>query len=357
MHLVERVTAETDAVRVTKSMFATAFLGVALLCGCTSESPTDGESQGDFSSSSSALPTSGSPGAPPTSSGAGTSTGNQPAFVQVARITPDPLVLNGPIRVVVEAQDPEGGPVTFRHQWVVNGQPVDGQTGSSLPPDVLQRGDRVRVDVMPLDINGQGIPFQSEEVQVVNTPPVVTGIRFDPFPAKVGDSLNVIPEAHDADDDDITYAVVWKINGKVVSADESPTLDLSNSRRGDTVAVEVTPRDDTEAGLMRTSDPIEIANSPPKITSTPPSAVDQGRYQYAVKAVDRDGDPLIFGLQDAPPGVSIDPQTGRLEWPLTPDIIKGTHRIKVTVSDGQDGEPSVQEFDLRFGGNGNQPAS
>ena len=108
--------------------------------------------------------------------------------------------------------------------------------------------------------------------------------------------------------------------------------------------VQVTPHDFAGSGKARFAEQITIANSSPKITSIPPTTINQGRYEYAVAANDPDGDPLTYTLQTAPSGMTIDKSTGRIEWRIAAET-KGTHRVRLVVEDDRNGH-AFQEFDL-----------
>jgi RHS repeat-associated protein len=63
---------------------------------------------------------------------------------------------------------------------------------------------------------------------------------------------------------------------------------------------------------------------PPVITSTPPEPALAGQpYQYQVQAQDAAGDPITYGLDHGPPGMTIDPTTGLLSWPSPARIYAG----------------------------------
>ena len=329
---------------MTRATLSITLLVSALLLGCGSESPPPSDvnrPEPPASAASSEAPTAAPAPAPTVRL-----PGNLPPVVQWAQIMPTPLVLSGPVTVAVEAADPEGAAVSLRRQWIINGTAVKGPTGPSLAPDLLKRGDLVRVEVVPSDSSGDGTPYLSEEVRVVNTPPEVTDFKVEPFPPRVGDRLVAHPEGKDADGDYVTYTFRWRRNNEeVVSGGEEGTLDTAAFKRGDEIVLEVIPHDETGPGQPLTSDPIVMANSPPEITSKPPTRFQRGLYVYAVTATDRDGDPVTYALETAPPGMVINPKSGRLEWKLTAES-KGTHQVRVTVSDGQEGEPAFQEFEL-----------
>ena len=277
----------------------------------------------------------------------GSESSNRPPVVHSALIQPSPLILNGPASVMVEAEDPDRNPVSFRYQWLVNGKPVVGETGATIEPRFLKRDDVVAVEVTPLDAYTSGKPYRTEEVKIGNTPPEVTTISMEPSEPRVGDRLEAKVEAVDSDRDDIRYTYRWVRNKSVVAEGEQAGLDTAGFARGDVVVVEVVPADQFSQGKPRLSEPIVIANSPPRFTSSPPTKIYEGLYVYDLQAIDQDKDTLKYALETAPPGMAIDRASGHIEWRLTPDI-KGTHRVRVSVSDQQGGDPAFQEFELSF---------
>ncbi|MCU7815438.1 MAG: putative Ig domain-containing protein [Candidatus Thiodiazotropha sp. (ex Rostrolucina anterorostrata)] len=75
-------------------------------------------------------------------------------------------------------------------------------------------------------------------------------------------------------------------------------------------------------------------NQPPVITSAPVTTASENvSYGYVVQAVDPDiGDQLVFALNSAPAGMSIDAQTGVIAW--TPNASQlGTQTVEVVVTD------------------------
>ena len=76
-----------------------------------------------------------------------------------------------------------------------------------------------------------------------------------------------------------------------------------------------------------------IANRPPEIISVPSATISNGKYIYEVKAADPDNDALTFSLEEAPPAMTIDPETGVIRWDVPPEA-KGTHNIRIVATDG-----------------------
>lgn len=319
------------ASNLTSRLLPLVLIASAAFFGCKAESSKTGE----VDRSTSPLTSSKSSGSPQS---------NRPPSVRSAKITPNPVLLGWSVLVQVEAEDPDGDPVTLRRQWLANGKPIEGETGPALVPRMLKRGDLLAVEVTPLDGKAAGTPYQTDAVPVGNTPPAATRVVLEPAQVQVGGRLQAQVEGTDADQDSIRYTFKWWRNNLPVSEGEEGVVETTGFARGDTIVVQATPHDAAGPGKPKFSDPLMISNSPPKITSVPPTAIDRGRYEYAVAAVDPDNDPLTYLLQTAPPGMMIDKATGLIEWRITPNT-KGTHRVRVSVEDGQEGR-AFQEFDL-----------
>ena len=82
---------------------------------------------------------------------------------------------------------------------------------------------------------------------------------------------------------------------------------------------------------------VRAVNLPPAITSTPPTQAYQGEaYAYAVRATDPENDTLTFQLTTKPAGMTIDSQTGFIQWtPTTAQL--GPFNVAIEVDDGQGG--------------------
>ena len=271
---------------------------------------------------------------------------NRPPVIAVVALSPNPIALNAPVTTFVDADDPDDDPLTFRHRWFVNGRLLVDQAGPLLPAKVLKKGDSVMVEVTPLDGKTEGQPMQSAAVLVGNTPPEVADALLEPAEVHVGDTVRVQLQAKDVDDDDIHYSVKWWRNNKLVLEGAHLALETNGFSRGDHIVAQVTPLDSSGAGKPVSSQMATVVNSPPKILSNPPTALDRGRYVYAVAAHDADGDSLHFALESSPSGMTIEPTTGQIEWAVSPGT-RGSHRVKVVVEDGQQGQ-AFQEFDLAF---------
>ena len=83
-------------------------------------------------------------------------------------------------------------------------------------------------------------------------------------------------------------------------------------------------------------------HAPLIITEGVKTGYDTKRYIYDVDATDADGDSLTYFLTDAPSGMIINSETGKITW-ATP--VAGIHKVKVRVEDGRGGR-ETQAFDL-----------
>lgn len=270
--------------------------------------------------------------------------GNQPPAITSAKILTDPISLTGSVEVQVDAQDPEREAVSFEYQWYVDDAPLANQTDATLLADLLRRGQTVAVEIIPTDGANKGRAYRTKSVAVGNTAPRVMAVSLTPQAARAGDKLEVEVDASDPDHDRVDLTYKWFRNDAVVKEGEESFLDTTGFVARDKVMVEVTAHDPAVSGNSLMSEPLVLGNSAPTIVSTPPASAVQDRFDYAVKAVDPDGDRLTYHLEAAPPGMTIGPESGHIGWQIPSDQ-QGTFHVKVVAEDGQGGIAS-QEFDL-----------
>lgn len=270
--------------------------------------------------------------------------GNQPPVVTSAKILDAPLSLAVPVSVQIQAEDPEREAVTYQYQWYVNEAPIVGQTNPTLASSGLRRGQRISVEIVPADSVQKGQAYRTAGVLVGNTPPTVSAavLQLADSGARVEAQVDVSDPDHDRID--LTYR--WLQENKVIKEGEEPSLLTKGLNPRMPVVVEVLPRDSEATGKPLRSAPLLLSNHPPQIVSTPPAPPGAGGYEYHVKAVDEDGDPISFQLEQAPVGMTIDETTGRLIWAVSADQVGAVH-VKVLAKDGQ-GSSAYQEFDLTF---------
>jgi Putative Ig domain len=276
--------------------------------------------------------------------GASSGTGNHAPTIRGLSILPSPVTLAGLLTVRVEAQDLDSDIVKFRYRWFVNGKVISGQTAETLPPTLLKRGDQLTVEATPFDGTIDGAPYMSAPVPIVNTAPILSSLSVDFDHAVQGRQLLARVEVLDADRDEVSLSYRWRKNETVVKEGEDSTLSVAGLTPRDVVDVDVTASDGNANGTATLSGRFTMSNSSPTILSNPSVSTTGGVYEYLVQASDPDGDPITYTLEEAPPGMSIGEQTGRIHWSVTPEA-KGIYRIKVVAQDNKGGF-AAQDFEL-----------
>ncbi len=291
--------------------------------------------------------TASSPGA---ANGSTSAKGNQPPTITSAKILIEPIQLTGPVGVQVDAQDPEREAVSFLYQWYVDNTPLAGQTHATLPAEVLRRGQSVFVEIVPSDGTNNGQSYRTKVAVVGNTSPKVTAVSLTPQAARSGEKLEAQVEASDPDHDRVDLTYKWYRNEIVIKEGEESFLNTAGFVVHDKIMVEVTGHDPAVTGNSLKSEPLVLGNSAPRIVSTPPISDSQGHFDYTVKAMDADGDRVIYYLEAAPIGMSINETSGHILWQIPSDQ-EGIFHVKVTAKDVHGGM-ATQEFDLTLTSSG-----
>ena len=210
-----------------------------------------------------------------------------------------PAIADLPYEYQVHAQDAENDPITFRLESPPDGMAIDEISGllTWIPALAQVRSQHVAITAS----DGRG----GEATQIFNLP-VVAAAPNDP------PGITSTPR----------YSIRW-----------TPTTDQIGSQD---VVVRVI---DGQGGSSAQTYAITVrpVNVPPGITSAPPTrAFVEETYSYAVRATDPEDDPLTFSLTTAPAGMSIDPNTGYIEW--VPELAQVDGRdVEILVEDGQGG--------------------
>jgi hypothetical protein len=224
-------------------------------------------------------------------------------------------------------------------RWFVDDVEIEGVSTSSLEPGHFKKGDRVRVEG-----TGEGATLASEPVVIANTPPRITMASAE-LKSDGGGEIVVRISSVDADNDPINYTYEWFKNGSPVLGETGASIDVSKFQKGDNVHAEVSASDGEASSAPRKSDSIKLGTNAPKITSTPPQALEADRrFVYQVKVAPGSGS-VKYELVESPDGMSID-NGGRIEWTVPahddPDATR-EHRAVVRVTDSTGGW-STQEF-------------
>ena len=181
-----------------------------------------------------------------------------------------------------------------------------------------------------------------------NHPPRITAVPFKDPHVHAGMDIEVAPEAEDPEFDLVSFSYQWFVNGEPLPDIDGPVLPRDHFQRGDAIAVRVTPSDGKIEGASFTSKPLTIPDAPPVFVTQPPTQFTEATFSYAARAEDPDGDSLSYSLASAPQGMTIDPETGLVQWPLDSGQ-KGRYEVRIVVQDNH-GQETSQSFALTLGG-------
>lgn len=265
------------------------------------------------------------------------------------KISPENPRTTHDLKIIMEGM--EGNGLTFNYCWKRNGEEIFGETFETLRHLNFSKHDTISVVVTPVQGEIIGESVESDPVVIRNTIPVVSFAVIQPHPAYTHNQLEVIAEVSDDDDDYIVYSYKWIKNGQDIVSETENFLSNVNFKRGDSIQCSITPSDREVDGSTFTTEPILIANSPPVITSQPPSEIAFEHFlTYKAIADDPDHDELVFSLSSpSPEGMTINPTTGIIKWKIPKDLT-GDCPIEIIVSDGYGGRCS-QRFNLSIAEN------
>ena len=246
------------------------------------------------------------------------------------------LVPGTPWQYSVNASDADGDALTVVWNQVTNGMATSG-ADASWTPAAAQAGEH-EVEVEVRDPRG-GVARQAFTLFVNdaanNTAPRVTST---PNPrASAGSAYAYAAAAVDDDGDPLRYALSQRPRGMSIDAS---TGAISWTPAGDQLGDHfvVLQVSDGRGGVVWQTWTVRVEeygsgiNRAPRISTVAPLTGKVGRaYRYDLAVNDPDGDLLAYSLTESPAGMTIDAQTGRIDW--TPDAI-GSHAVRVRVSDG-----------------------
>jgi hypothetical protein len=216
--------------------------------------------------------------------------------------------------------DPDGDELTYT--WYVNGQPVDGETGTTL---TITYNDGDRISVRVTDARGASSDEVTAECTDENRPPTVT--VECPAIIVYGEPTRISASGSDPDGDRLTY--VWKRNGKVIDGATGPVLQTI-VERGDTVTVTVS---DGRGGFSDETSVDCLSGSRPKISIECPAKLVFGEpATFTATVTDEDGDTVANG------GI-------KLTWAVDGKVVKDTSGSSATLTLKQGQRVDVRAVD------------
>ena len=188
--------------------------------------------------------------------------------------------------------------------WSLDGEPQpawDGQT--FILAELTERGQVWRASVTTLTSAGTETATASVDVTIANTPPTASlVVGLDPLVAE-GDVLAVGIGTDDPDDDLVSLAWSWRVDGEPIADQDGPQLSSAFFDKGQTVEVAVTPDDGIDSGATLLSNAALVVNTPPAlqgVTLDPPTGTVQTLFTC-----------VPIGWSDPDPA---DPESIQFEW-------------------------------------------
>ena len=268
--------------------------------------------------------------------------GNRPPVIRRLRLDPSVPRPGEPLVATVSVSDPDEDPIKIGYRWRLDGQ-WTGTGGKTLHVPDTAKGALIDLEVVVSDGRSQALTAKLS-ARVTNRPPEMTSVLVEPAEGITAtDDITASPRGSDLDGDRLEFEYTWRVNGNVV-AEDGPVLSHARFRRGDTIELEVVASDGADESDPLRTPPLEIVNTPPRITSAPEGIDETGAFQYAVQVEDPDGDRKRFKLLKAPTGMSIDFLNGKLSWDPQ-EKQSGKHAVEIEVDDLAGGK-TTQAFDL-----------
>ncbi len=225
---------------------------------------------------------------------------------------------NGPYSVNVTAIDGHGGSVTRSIVWnISNPPPVANDDNLTTPEDQILTGSILADNGTGNDQDTDGDAIAVSEV---NGLPAGVG---QPIMGTTGGTFVIRADG--------TY-----------SFDPGDAFDSLKAGETRVTTVSYTLRD-ANGGVATATVQVAVTgvNDPPVIAPiVPPPTTDSSTVDFDLTlfVTDRDGDALSYGATGLPPGLSIDPNTGRITGTIDREISQGgPYIVTVTVDDGNGG--------------------
>lgn len=263
--------------------------------------------------------------------------GNRPPIVTLVEFVREPLHTGELAELYVEAEDPDGDPITLSYAWTVDG--AEAGTDATLSGDQFARGQEVAVSVIAHDAEAASEQVEAATI-VENTTPELGEVVISPSEATETSTITCSWTGYwDADGDADRSTLTWERNGRVLT--DAASLDGTNFDRDDELVCVVIPSDGDDDGAEVRSATLTIANTPPSITAvtlsdTSPAEGDT-LSATVTGAEDADGDAVTYRYEWTADGVIVGTAST-----LASDAFGRGDSIVVTVTptdDTDDGAP------------------
>jgi hypothetical protein len=177
--------------------------------------------------------------------------------------------------------------------------------------------------------------------------PKIMEVHLHPDPPLATGPFRVEPVVDNPAPGPLNLTYEWYVNGHEVLGIWNDTLGMDEFSRGDRIQVSILARDyNGKVDTFRLAN-VEVGNSTPQIVRGvgPSGQLDGATFQ----ATDPDGDPVRWSIENAPPGLTIHPTSGKLHVDSAGVYDQGEYAIEVVATDPAGGEGRMG-FSVNLGG-------
>ncbi len=140
------------------------------------------------------------------------------------------------------------------------------------------------------------------------------------------------------EDFDFTYK--WFYNDEDIIGEIDNFVPWNNDyKKGDKIRAQIIPPNVDEESFLVIDAEYIVPNSPPVITSEPPTEIkgEDKLFEYKVETDDPDGDEIEIALKNSPAGMTIEPATGLIKWDFTAEKPGSEYKIEIVATDSEGG--------------------
>ena len=262
-----------------------------------------------------------------------------------------------PYVYAAQATDANNDDLTYSLVMAPDNMAIDATSGQVTWTPAAGSTDLGTYDILiQIDDGRGGSAQQHYTLNVIapppNRPPVFTSIPVTEI-ALGGDDYQYDADATDPDYDVLSYSLAQNPANMIIDSGTGAILWAPgiNDIGPHSVSISVS---DGVGGVATQAYTLTVLGDPenhaPIILSYPvEDAVAGEDYVYDVQAVDPDADPVTYSLTQNPDGMTIDPQTGLIQWSPSPDILTTD---QVSFSDSDFNTEDWDEQTVEIGGGG-----
>jgi hypothetical protein len=164
-----------------------------------------------------------------------------------------------------------------------------------------------------------------------NKKPKIAQLEITPLDVYTDTDIILKFRSEDPEGLPVRTSIQWYVNDRKRLGQVARGLKNQFFRKGDKIIGEVKATDGTHEIVVRSAEMV-VLNSPPRMLTKPGSL---GKLDgITIRAEDADGDVVRFYLEDAPPGLTIDPARGVLRYVSTEDSdVSGEFKTLIVAED------------------------